>query len=339
MDLSTQYLGLELKNPLVASASPLSQQLDGMRRLEDAGVSAIVMFSLFEEQIVRESRALDATLTHGAESFPEALTYFPEHQDYQVGPDAYMRLLSDAKRSLEIPVIASLNGITASGWTQYARSIENAGADAIELNVYFIPTDPDMPGAAVEQRYVDILGAVKSCVGIPVAMKLNPFFSSIPNMARKLAENGASGLVLFNRFFQPDINLDALEVVPQLTLSHSIDLKLPLRWVAILYKQVSADLALTGGAHTSEDVLKAMMAGAKVTMMASSLLRNGETHVSEVLAGMRSWMDEYEYDSVRQMQGSMCRQHQSDPAVFERANYVKAIQSYQPIPVGRSEAL
>lgn len=329
MDLSTKYCGLALKNPIVPSAGPLSHTLDGMKRLEDNGAAAIVMYSLFEEQIAHEMMELDHYLSYGTESFAEALTYFPESSDYNLGPEEYVELLHKAKSALGIPVIGSLNGVSTGGWVKFAKKIEEAGADALELNVYYIPTDQKLTGADVEDRYLEVLHAVKSTVRIPVAMKLSPFFSSLANMAGRLDAAGADGLVLFNRFYQPDINLETLEVTPNVNLSTSHALRLPLRWIAILHGHVKASLAATSGIHTAEDVLKMLMAGADVTMMCSSLLRHGPQHIREVLSGLDQWMLEHEYVSVSQMRGSMSQKSIADPAAFERANYMKALNSYR----------
>ncbi|HKP10715.1 MAG TPA: dihydroorotate dehydrogenase-like protein [Blastocatellia bacterium] len=329
MDMRTEYLGMTLKNPLVASSSPLSHTLDGMRRLEDDGAAAVVMYSLFEEQITSESYYLDYYLSHGSDSFAESLSYFPEMGRYNVGPDEYLELIRKAKEVVSIPVIGSLNGVSTGGWIEYAGMIEEAGADALELNVYYIPTSGYLTGAEVEYLYTDILHDVKNSVEIPVAMKLSPYFSSMANMAQRLYEGGAEGLVLFNRFYQPDLDLESLEVVPSLRLSSSDDLRLPLRWVAILYGRVPVDFAVTSGVHTYQDVLKALMAGAKVTMMASELLQKGTRRIGEVLAEMRRWMSEHEYESVAQMIGSMSQQHVVEPAAFERANYMKVLASYR----------
>lgn len=335
MDLSTTYLGLTLKNPLVHSASPLSESLDHLRRLEDAGTSAVVMYSLFEEQITQESHQLDHYLSYGTESYAESLSYFPEMETYKVGPQEYLERIAEAKKTLSIPVIGSLNGVSTGGWTEYARLIEEAGADALELNIYFIPTDPFMSGPEVEQMYVDIVSDVKKSTKIPVAVKIGPFFSAMANMATRLADAGADGLVLFNRFYQPDLDLEKLEVVPHLVLSNSNDLRLPLRWVAILYGRVDVDFAITSGVHHEIDVLKGLMAGANVTMMTSALLRNGIDRVTDVLANVAKWMEEHEYESVVQMRGSMSQKHVGEPAAFERANYMKVLHSWKPDPTGR----
>jgi dihydroorotate dehydrogenase (fumarate) len=331
MTLTTNYLGLTLKNPIVASSSPLTHTVDSIRRLEDAGAAAVVMYSLFEEQITFDSFYVDYYLTSGTNSYAESLSYFPEMQGYNVWPDEYMNLVRRAKQAVDIPIIGSLNGVSAGGWTDYAALMQEAGADALELNVYYIPTNEDLKGTEVENIYLEILREVKRSVSIPLAIKLSPYFSSTANMAKRLVEEGANGLVLFNRFYQPDIDLETLEVVPRLVLSNSSELRLPLRWVAVLYGRLLADLAITTGIHTSQDVLKALMVGAKVTMMASELLQNGIRRISVILDEMRSWMDEQEYESVAQMIGSMSQQHCAEPAAFERANYMKMLASYRPI--------
>lgn len=329
MDLSTTYLGLKLKNPIVASASPLSHTVDGMKRLEDAGTAAIVMYSLFEEQIAHEAAELDHYLNYGKESFAEALTYFPEAQAYNVGPDEYVELVRKAKQSLDIPVIGSLNGISTGGWISYAKKIAEAGADALELNVYYIPTDPDVTSTDVEDRYLEVLHSVNHTVGIPISMKLSPFFSSTAHMAKRLENAGANGVVLFNRFYQPDIDLEALEVKPNVMLSTSNAMRVPLRWIAILYGRVKLSLGASSGIHTAQDVIKMVMAGADATMMCSALLKNGPGYVAHVLADLNQWMLEHEYISVQQMKGSMSQKAVADPAAFERANYVKALHSYK----------
>ncbi len=335
MDLTTTYMGMTLKNPIVPSSSPLSEKLDNIRRMEDAGAGAVVMYSLFEEQITLESHRLDHYLNYGAETFAEALSYFPDMESYNVGPDEYLELIRRAKETVGIPIIGSLNGVSTGGWIDYARKIEEAGADGLELNVYYIPTDLRMTSAEVEQIYVDILRDVKKSISIPVAMKLSPYFSATANMAYRLAETGADALVLFNRFYQPDFDLENLEVVPRLVLSTPYAFRLPLRWVAILYGRVNTDLAITGGVHSVEEVLKAMMAGAKVSMMASELLQNGISRITQILQGIVQWMEEYEYESIVQMQGSMSQQNVAEPAAFERANYMKVLGSWQPEPGGR----
>jgi len=329
MDLSTTYLGLKLKNPIVPSASPLSYTLDGMKCLEDAGAAAIVMYSLFEEQIAHEAAELEHYLAYGTESFAESMTYIPESQEYNLGPEDYVEHVRKAKESLGIPVIGSLNGISPGGWIEYAKKIEEAGADALELNVYYIPTDPKLTSQDVENRYIEVLETVKRTAHIPVAMKLSPYFSSFSNVAQRLDAAGVNGLVLFNRFYQPDIDLEALEVRPNVILSTPQALRLPLRWIAILYGKVKASLAGTSGVHTAEDVLKMLMAGADVAMMCSALLKNGPGHIGLVLRDLQTWMLEHEYLSIRQMKGSMSQKSVADPAAFERANYTKALQSFK----------
>lgn len=327
VDLTTTYLGLQLKNPVVASASPISKKLEGIRSLEDAGASAVVMYSLFEEQIVHESLALDHYLNRGTDTYAEALTYFPDLQNYNVGPEEYLELIRKAKAAVNIPVIGSLNGVSTGGWIDYAKKIEQAGADALELNVYYVPTDTMLNSQELEQTYFDLVKDVRAQVRIPLAIKLSPFFTSLPNVASRLTGAGANGLVLFNRFLQPDLDIETLEVTPNLVLSSSNELRLPLRWIAILYGRVEADLALTSGVHSAQDVLKSMMAGASVTMLASELLMNGVKRVTEILGDMQSWMETFEYDSVQQMKGSMSQRAVAEPAAFERANYMKALSS------------
>ena len=329
MDLTTTYLGLRLKNPVVPSASPLSHSLDSMKRLEDAGASAIVMYSLFEEQLSHEAAELNHYLSKGSESFAEALSYFPRAEEYNLGPEEYLGLLHSAKQALGIPIIASLNGTSKGGWTKFAKNMEDAGADALELNVYYIPADTKLTGHEVEERYLEVLRAVKGTVRIPVAMKLSPYFSSIANMAKRLDAEGVNGLVLFNRFYQPDIDLDALEVTPNVVLSSSDAIRLPLRWIAILHGRIKASLAATSGVHTAQDVLKMVLAGADATMMCAALLKYGPARITEVLADLDRWMVEHEYESVRQMRGSMSQKSVADPSAFERANYMKSLQSYR----------
>ena len=334
VDLSTTYLGLKLKHPVVPSASPLSDGMDRIRRLEDAGASAIVLYSLFEEQIVGESHLLDHYLSYGAESFAEALDYFPEMDSYNVGPGGYLDLILRAKEATDIPIIASLNGVSTGGWVEYARMMEEAGADALELNIYYVATDPAMSGADVEQMYLDVVHDVRSNLRIPLAVKVGPHFSSFANMAMKFAKVGASGLVVFNRFYQPDFDLEQLEVAPNLALSSAWELRLPLRWVSILYGRVPVDFAITSGVHTYEDVLKGVMAGASVTMMASELLRNGVQRINLVVHEVERWLEEHEYISLAQAQGSMSQRNVAEPAAFERANYMKVLKSWKYDPTG-----
>jgi dihydroorotate dehydrogenase (fumarate) len=328
IDLTTKYLGLTLKNPLVVSASPLSAEVGNIRRMEDAGASAVVLPSLFEEQIQVESNTLDHFLWQGTESFAESLTYMPDMAGYKLGPDGYLEHLRGAKQAVKIPIIGSLNGTSTSGWVGYAKKIEEAGADALELNIYFIPTDAEMNGGHVEQMYLDLVSQVKASIRIPVAVKIGAYFSSLPNTAKRLDQAGANALVLFNRFYQPDFDLETLEVVPNLLLSTSHELLLRLNWVAVLYGKVKADLAITGGVHSGLDVLKSMMAGASVAMMTSALLRNGIGHLATVQTELLKWMEEHEYESIHQMQGSMSQRSVADPSAFQRANYVKVLSSY-----------
>ena len=329
VDLRTRYLGLELQHPIVASASPLTSSIDSLKRLQAAGVAAVVLPSLFEEQIEHEEMAAHNLMLYGAELSPEASGFFPEMQHYRTGPDQYLKLIEDAKKALSVPVIASLNGYTPGGWTGIARQIQDAGADAIELNVYFLAASIDDTSAAVEQRYVDLVESVTRQVGLPVAVKVAPYFSAMANMAARLTKAGASGLVLFNRFLQPDIVLEDLEVAPHLVLSTSDELRLALRWIAILRGRIDTSLAATGGAHTPDDVLKLLLAGADCVMLASSLLVKGPNHVATLVRGVRDWMAEREYTSVAQMKGSLSQQSCPDPGAFERANYMKALQSYR----------
>jgi len=331
VDLSTTYLGLSLRTPLVASASPLSRDMEGIRRLEDAGASAIVLYSLFEEQLRQEAADLDYHLAAGTESFAESLTYFPQASEFHTGPEGYLEHIRKAKAATRIPIIASLNGSTLGGWTDFASRIEEAGADAIECNIYYIATDPDLESADVEQTYLDILGAVKDAVEIPVAVKLSPFFSNIANMAKRLDETGADGLVLFNRFYQPDIDLEELELKPNVILSTPHALRLPLTWIGILHGRIKADLAATGGVHSAEDAIKLLMVGAKVTMLCSALMRNGINHIRHVERSLREWIEQHEYESVRQMQGSMSQIRCPDPGAFERAQYMRAVKGMQHV--------
>jgi dihydroorotate dehydrogenase (fumarate) len=328
IDLSTGYLGLKLRTPIVASSSPLCKDIGNVLRLEDAGVSAIVLHSLFEEQIQAESGHLDRFLTETADSFGEALNYFPEMGEYNLGPEPYLTHIRKAKEAVDVPIIASLNGVSTGGWIRYAQLMEQAGADALELNVYYLPTELDLPGAKVEEMYCDLISHVKASVRIPVSIKVGPFFTAFANVAKKLDEAGADGIVIFNRFYQPDFDPELLEVVPNLVLSDSHELRLRLHWSAILYNRIRPDLAITGGVHTAEDVLKSVMAGARVTMMTSALLRHGPQYAAKVEADMVDWMEEHEYESVKQMRGSMSSQSVAEPAAFERANYMKVLSSY-----------
>jgi len=327
IDLTTKYLGLNLANPLVVAASPLSEDIGNIRKMEDSGAAAVVLHSLFEEQIAVESTELDRNLSLG-ESYAESLSYFPDFSTYNLGPDGYLEHIAKAKAAVKIPIIASLNGTSVGGWTSFAKKIEQAGAEALELNIYTIPTDGNVTSAEVEQMYVDLVSRVRASVNIPVAVKLGPYFTAMANLACRLQQAGANGLVLFNRFYQPDFDLEALEVVPSLQLSNSYDLLTRLHWVAILYGRVKLDLAVTGGVHTSYDVLKAMMAGAQVVEMASAILKRGIDYLSTLKTELTNWMEDHEYESIRQMQGSMSQRSVAHPNAFLRANYLKVLNSY-----------
>jgi dihydroorotate dehydrogenase (fumarate) len=334
IDVTTAYMGLKLRNPLVASSSPLTLDLDNIRRMEDAGAAAIVMHSLFEEQIALERRQRRRILGFGT-SLDDSLSdvpdltviFLPDVTDYNRGPDAYLEHLHRAKQAVRIPVIASLNGSSRGNWTKYASGMEEAGADAIELNTYYLPAEVEVTSAEVERRYFDLVKQVKSTVTIPVAVKLNPYFSALANVARRLNLAGAEALVLFNRFYQPDFDLERLEVLPNLALSGSEELLLRLHWVAILYAQLKADLAVTGGVHSAQDVVKAIMAGAQVAMMTSALLKNGIDHFRKVLADLSQWMEEHGYESIGEMRGSMALRSIADTSAFERANYLRVLSS------------
>jgi dihydroorotate dehydrogenase (fumarate) len=330
VDLTTTYLGLKLNNPLVASPSPLSEKVENVKRMEEAGIAAVVMYSLFEEQIIHESLELDHFLSRGTESFAEALTYFPNVGKFSLAPDKYIETLEKTKLAVNIPVMGSLNGVSTGGWIEYAHKIQDAGVDALELNLYYLPTDPSLTSTQLEDNYLKLVSDIRAEVKIPLAVKLAPFFTALPNFARRLVEAGADGLVLFNRFYQPDLDLENLEVVPNLVLSNSEELRLPLRWIAILYGKVKADLALTSGVHTSEDAIKAIMAGANVAMTTSALLKRGNSAIQQILTGMQEWMAKREYVSVQQMRGSMSQGAVAEPAAFERANYMKVLNSFNP---------
>lgn len=329
MDIRVNYLGLELNSPIVPSAGPLTQHLDNIKQMEEAGAGAVVLNSLFEEQIEHEALELHHHTTYYADSYAEATTYFPDSSSFKLGPDEYLEHIRSAKESVKIPVIASLNGKSLGGWTEYAKKIQEAGADALELNIYLMATDLTKSGSEIDKIYIDIVREVKKNIQIPVAVKLGPFFSSMSWMAEQLTSAGANGLVLFNRFYQPDIDLESLEVVPNALLSTPMAMRLPLRWIAILYNRVNADLAATSGVTTEKDVLKMIMAGATVTQMLSCLLKFGIGHISDVLTKMKYWMEINEYDSLDAMRGSMSYMNYSDPAKFERANYMKVLHSYK----------
>jgi dihydroorotate dehydrogenase (fumarate) len=330
IDLSTQYLGLKLANPLVVSASPLCKEIMNLRQMEDAGAAAIVLHSLFEEQINIESNELDRFLWDGSDLSAESTTIFPDLGDYNIGPDGYLEHIRQAKQAVSIPVIASLNGVSRGGWVSYARDMQQAGADAIELNVYFIPADPESGSDEIEKLYIDLVTEIRQTVSIPVAVKVGSYFSAFANMAQRLEAAGANGIVIFNRFYQPDFDLDALEVKPSLTLSSSSELLLRLHWAAILYGNIHADIAITGGVHTVEDVVKSMMAGARVTMLTSALLQNGIGYLRPLRNQLEAWLEKREYESVQQMQGSMSQQNVPNPKAYQRANYMKVLSSYTP---------
>ena len=331
-DLSTTYLGISLKNPLVASASPLSKKVDKARQLEDAGIAAIVMYSLFEEQIIHESRELDYFLTRGADSFAEAMSYLPDGGLYGIGPEKYLNQLAVLKKNLKIPIIGSLNGVSKGGWTRYARFMEESGADAVELNLYYLPTDLNLTSQEIEDAQVELVSEVKSAIKIPLAVKLSPYTTALPHFCQRLVKAGANGLILFNRFYQPDFDLSELEIIHSLDLSSSADIRLPLRWISILYGKVNADFALTSGIHAASDAVKSIMAGASVAMMASNLLNNGAQVIPSMLMDLENWMKERDYESIKQMRGSMSQKSVREPAAFERANYMKVLNSFRELP-------
>lgn len=328
MDLSTSYLGLKLRTPLVPSASPLSEDIDNIKRMEDAGAAAVVLYSLFEEQIRRDSHEVQHFLEHGTFSSAESLTYFPQPSEISVGPEQYLKHIARCKQAVGIPIIASLNGSTVGGWTSYARAIQDAGANGIELNIYQVPTDPEISGAELEEVCLDILRAVKDEVTIPVAVKLSPFFTNFANVAHQFDNAGADALVLFNRFYQPDLDLESLEVRPNILLSTPMAMRLPLRWIAILYGKLSADLAATSGVHRATDALKMLMAGADVTMLCSALLRHGIDHIRTVEREIVAWMQEHEYESIAQLKGSLSQKNCPDPTGFERAQYLRGLTTF-----------
>jgi dihydroorotate dehydrogenase (fumarate) len=334
IDLRTSYMGLDLKNPIVASASPLCDSVDNIRLLEDHGIAAVVLPSLFEEQLILESESVDADLSRGADAFPESSSFLPDLMDYNLGPDGYLELIRKAKESVSVPVIGSLNGVSPSGWVRYARDMEQAGADAIELNIYSLVTDPSRTASQVEKDYCDLVRKMREALTIPIAVKISHFFSAVANFASHLDTSGANALVLFNRFYQPDLDIEQLEVVPSLTLSRPSELLLRLHWVAIIHGHIGADMAITGGVHSAQDVLKSMMAGARVAMMTSALLENGVEYLDTVRAGMIRWMEEHEYESINQMCGSMSQRNVPDPAAYERANYMRVLSSYTLAPRG-----
>jgi len=332
MDLTTNYLGLKLRTPLVVSASPLSEEIDNIKRMADAGASAVVLYSIFEEQLRQDRLELNRNLENGTNSFAEALTYFPEPKEFRLGPEEYLKHIAAAKQATKIPIIASLNGSSNGGWTSYAKQIQQAGADALELNIYYIPTDLHLTGTEVELTYIEILKEVKAAVKIPVAVKLSPFFSNFANMAKRLDDAGADGLVLFNRFYQPDIELETLEVKPNLLLSTPMAMRLPLRWVAILHGKLRANLAATSGIHRAVDVVKMLLAGADVTMLCSTIIRHGIPQIAMIERDLVARLEEHEYESVAQIKGSLSQKNCAEPAAFERAQYMKALTGYSLPP-------
>lgn len=329
MDLGVNYLGLKLRSPLVPSASPLSEELDNVKRMEDAGAGAIVLHSLFEEQLRQDALELHHHLNSTSSTSAEALSYFPEPSEFRLGPDRYLDHIREVKAAVKIPVIASLNGCSHGGWEVYARNMEQAGADALELNIYNIPTSLELSGEQVEQGYLDILKGVRAAVKIPVSVKLSPFFSSPANMAKRLVDAGANGLVLFNRFYQPDLDIEELEVKTHVVLSSSHSTRLPMRWIGVLFGRVNCDLAATTGVHTAEDVIKMVMAGAKITQMCASLLKFGIGHLRQVEGEIKHWMEKHEYESIAQMQGSLSQVKCPNPGAFERAQYMRALNTYK----------
>lgn len=334
VDLTTTYLGMKLTHPIVPSASTITGKLDVLKRLQDAGAPAVVLPSLFEEQIEYEEQEMQRLAEFAAESFAEAtFGYFPEMKDYNTGPGSYLKLIEDAKAALDIPVIASLNGSSASGWLRYAKKIEGAGADALELNIYFVPSDPNISGEQVEERYLSLIRACRESISIPLAVKVGPYFSSVANMVSKISNAGANGVVLFNRYLMPDIDLENLEVTPALKLSDPSELRLPLRWIALLRGKVPISLALTSGVHSAADAIKAVLTGADVAMTTSALLRHGPEYLTTLIEGFRSWLDENDYLSVEQAKGSLSEEAAPDPEAFSRANYMKALISYTGTPV------
>ncbi|MFZ5806375.1 MAG: dihydroorotate dehydrogenase-like protein [Verrucomicrobiota bacterium] len=330
-DLQTNYLKLSLRNPVVPSASPLSGNIDNIRKMEDAGAGAMVLHSLFEEQINYDSQLLHETLEQGTESFAESTSYLPDMGKYKIGPERYLDLIRSAKEAVDMPIIASLNGCTLGGWIDYAKKIQEAGADALELNLYRLPTNPLITGSEIKSEYIEIVSDVLKHISIPLAVKISPFFSSIPYFATQLASVGARGLVMFNRFYQADIDLENFELVHRINYSASADLLLPLRWTAILYGQVKLDLAITSGVHNHEDVIKGIMAGANVTMMASALLQHGIPRIRTIIKDLERWMDEHEYNSIKEMRGCMSLKKVENPEKYERAQYLRVLDSFKPM--------
>jgi dihydroorotate dehydrogenase (fumarate) len=329
MRLKTTYMGMDLRTPLVASASPLTAEIETLKQLEEAGISAVVLPSLFEEQIIKDIAQIEQGLVQGTESFAESLSFFPRYEELLPAPHEYLAHVTRAKKALKVPVIASLNGCTPGGWTSYARNIEQAGADAIELNLYNVHTDPAIGSADLENAYIDVLKAVKAAVKIPVAVKLSPFFTSLPNVVKRMAKSGASGIVLFNRFYQPDINPENLEVELAVSFSRSATLRMPVRWIAIMHGRIQADFAASAGVHDVRDVVKALLAGASVTMLCSSLFQNGIQHVRALEQGLRHWLEEYEYANVGEMIGAASQKNHENPEAYERAQYLRVLRGFR----------
>ncbi|WP_435685606.1 dihydroorotate dehydrogenase-like protein [Sedimenticola selenatireducens] len=330
MDLRTTYLGLTLKNPLVPSASPLSRSLDMAKKLEDAGAAALVMYSLFEEELQHDQEVMDDYLNHQTLGHAEAASFLPLHGDLPSRQESYLEQLTRLKQALEIPVIASLNGITPGGWIEHGKALQQAGADALELNVYYIAGDSRVSGAEVERRYIDLLHELRQHVTLPIAMKLSPQFSSVANIISHLERVGANGVSLFNRFYQPDIDIDSLRVTPQLSLSSSADALLAMRWIAMLYGRVKLSLAATGGVHNHEDAVKMLLAGADVVHLCSTLLIHGTGRLAEILRGIEDWLEESPYESIEQLKGTLSQQHAGDASAYARANYLQLLNSYLP---------
>lgn len=328
IDLSTKYLGIQLKNPLVASASPLCENIENIKQMEKSGIAAVVLHSLFEEQIILQEKELNYALTQQTESYAESLSYFPDINDYHFAPEEYVEYIANVKKAVDIPIIGSLNGISNSGWISYGKKIEEAGADALELNIYYLPTEKINSCQEIEQKYLDLVKILRQNITIPVAVKLSPYFNSIPGMAHKIVEQGANGLVLFNRFYQPDIDLTEMSIVPNLELSRSSELRLRIRWVAILYQKVKADMAITGGIHTTEDIIKGILAGANITMTTSALLENGIPYIEELIKGTEEWLRRNQYNSINEIRGLLSQQNVKETDAFERANYMKVLKSY-----------
>ncbi len=328
IDLSTDYLGIKLKNPLVASASPLCEDIENIKQMEKSGIAAVVLHSLFEEQVLLQEKELNYALTKNTEAYAESLSYFPDVNDYSFAPDEYVEYIAEVKKAVDIPIIGSLNGISNSGWIKYGKKIEEAGADALELNIYYLPTRKTISCQQVENAYLDLVKALRQNIKIPLAIKLSPYFNSIADLANKLAEEGVEGLVLFNRFYQPDIDLMEMKVAPNLELSRSTELRLRLRWVGILYQKIKSDLAITGGVHTAEDIIKGILTGANIVMMTSALLEKGIPFIEDMVKGIEEWLRRNNYNSINEIRGILSQKNVEETDAFERANYLKVLKSY-----------